>query len=323
MPPFSGAPTDVLHVHNVYPLLSPWVVRTARRSGVPVVQTVHNYRHGCVAGTRFRDGAPCDDCLSTRTHWPAVAHACYRGSSLQSAVMASALTVHRHTWDGVDRFLAISAQIAEHLRQQGVPAHRITVRPNAVPDPGRHDESGDGLLLVGRLTEEKGVRLLLAAWKHHPDGALGQLRVVGDGPLRGLVVAATEERSDVEYLGRMEPAAVQQEMRRAAAVVVPSRWSEPFGLVAVEALANARPVLATASGALPSLVGPAGWVVAADEEALAGVLARVRSEAPGLAALARGRYESEFSPDVSLRQLLDVYAAVTARGDDRERSTAS
>ncbi len=76
---------DVLHLHNPYPLLSPWVVRTAHRHGVPVVQTVHNYRQVCSSGLYFRDGHNCHDCRGKAFGWPAVEHKCYRGSAAQSA----------------------------------------------------------------------------------------------------------------------------------------------------------------------------------------------------------------------------------------------
>src|SRR5215467_2643273 len=77
---------DVFHLHNPYPLLSPWVVRTAHAHGVPVVQTVHNYRHVCAAATFLRDGAVCRDCAGRRLAVPAVVHRCYRGSLPQSVV---------------------------------------------------------------------------------------------------------------------------------------------------------------------------------------------------------------------------------------------
>ena len=85
----------MLHLHNPYPLLSPWVVRTAHRHGVPVVQTVHNYRQVCSSGLYFRDGVICQDCRGRALGVPAIVHRCYRGSRAQSALMATTLAVHR------------------------------------------------------------------------------------------------------------------------------------------------------------------------------------------------------------------------------------
>nr|MBA3488269.1 glycosyltransferase family 4 protein [Longispora sp. (in: high G+C Gram-positive bacteria)] len=180
---------DVLHLHNPYPLLSPWVVRTAHKHGVPVVQTVHNYRHVCANGLYFRDGHNCHDCLGKAFPTPAVQHSCYRGSRAQSLIMATTLTAHRSTWRSIDQYIALTPAIAEHLGTMGIRDDQITVKPNSIPDPGFHDKAGEGLLFVGRLTEEKGVRLLMDAWQRAFEfpATNKKLRIVGDGPLRDLV----------------------------------------------------------------------------------------------------------------------------------------
>ena len=127
---------DLVHLHNPYPLISPWIIRTAHKHGVPVVQTVHNYRQVCSSGLYFRDGHDCRDCRGKVIGYPAVRHKCYRGSSAQSALMATTLAVHRPTWRSVDRFIALTDRIAEHLRDYGIPDDRIVIKPNGLPDPG-------------------------------------------------------------------------------------------------------------------------------------------------------------------------------------------
>lgn len=309
---------DVVHLHNPYPLISPWVVRTARSLGVPVVQTVHNYRHVCAKGIYFRDGHDCHDCLGKLVPWPAVAHACYRESRPQSVAMGVALTVHRSTWPRVDRFLALTPMLAEHLRGIGVSADRITVKPNAVPDPGVTEGLGSGFCFVGRLSEEKGVGLLLDAWQAEPAGSLGVLRIAGDGPLRPLVESVAAGRTDVEVLGRVESDEVRRLMRASAVTVVPSTCDEVCPMVAIESLAVGRPVLATAKGGLPYLVPPeVGWTVAPSVAALRDGLRRAAIEAGGKSAAARQRYESTFSPPVVIEQLLSVYHELAAAPSPR------
>jgi glycosyltransferase involved in cell wall biosynthesis len=298
---------DVLHLHNPYPLLSPWVVRTAHAHGVPVVQTVHNFRHTCANGLYFRDGHQCHDCLGKAFPYPAVQHACYRGSKAQSAIMATTLAVHRGTWRSVDRYLALTPAIADHLRSFGITDEQITVKPNGVPDPGRHEQAGNGLLFVGRFSEEKGLDLLIDAWRRHPDGSLGLLRLVGDGPLQAEVAAAAAGRSDILLLGRLSHAQTQAAMRESAALVTPSTWDEVCPMVVVEALSNARPVLATALGGLPYLVGEAGWTVPPEVDAMAAALPIAVAEAAAKSGTARERYETLFSTDVVTAQLTDVY----------------
>ncbi|MFI7430897.1 glycosyltransferase family 4 protein [Micromonospora sp. NPDC049836] len=336
---------DVLHLHNPYPLLSPWVVRTAHKRGVPVVQTVHNYRQVCSSGLYFRDGVICQDCRGRALGVPAIVHRCYRGSRAQSALMATTLAVHRPTWRSVDRFIALTSAVADHLRDYGIPDERIVVKPNAVPDPGAPAPLGEGFLYLARLTPEKGLDLLLEAWRRHPVGALGPLRIAGDGELRPLVEAAAAERPDVHYLGQLDRAGVRAAITSSAVVLATSTWHDVLPTVIIEALASGRPVLGTALGGIPYLVGAdtprepagtgpaevasapagaasgpaipagikpgaAGWVVPPEPAVLAAALPVARAGAGVLATAARARYERLFHPDVVTRRLIDIYAGV-------------
>jgi glycosyltransferase involved in cell wall biosynthesis len=296
---------DVVHLHNPYPLLSPWVVRTAHAHDVPVVQTVHNYRQVCSSGLYFRDGHVCHDCRGKAFGLPAVRHRCYRDSRLQSALMATTLAVHRPTWKSVDHYVALTDGIAWHLRDYGIPNARITVKPNAVNDPGPPAPPGDGFLFMARLNPEKGLALLLDAWRRHPDGALGPLRIAGDGELRPLAEQAAAERADVSYLGVLDRPGVQAALRDSAVVLAVPTWHDVLPTVVIEAMAAGRPVLGTRMGGVPYLIGDAGWLVEPEAGALAAALAEAR--AGDLAAAARDRYRRVFHPDVVTAQLLDVY----------------
>ncbi|MBQ1043797.1 MULTISPECIES: glycosyltransferase [unclassified Micromonospora] len=335
---------DVLHLHNPYPLLSPWVVRTAHKRGVPVVQTVHNYRQVCSSGLYFRDGVICQDCRGRALGVPAIVHRCYRNSRAQSALMATTLAVHRPTWKSVDRYIALTTAVADHLRDYGIPDDRIVVKPNAVPDPGAPAPVGNGFLFMGRLSPEKGLDLLLAAWRRHPVGALGPLRIAGDGELRPLAEAAAAERPDVLYLGQLDRSGVRAALADSSVVLATSTWHDVLPTVIIEALAAGRPVLGTALGGIPYLVGAdsprepagtgpaevatavpgdgrvplpvgvqrgeAGWVVAPEADALAAALPLAAAEATALAPAARSRYERTFHPDVITKRLIDVYAGL-------------
>ena len=311
---------DLLHLHNPYPLLSPWVIRTAHAHGVPVVQTVHNYRQVCSSGLYFRDGHNCQDCRGKLVGWPAVQHRCYRGSAAQSALMATTLAVHRPTWRSVDRFIALTDQIAAHLRDYGIPGERIVVKPNALPDPGEPAPIGDGFLYGARLSPEKGLGLLLDAWRRHPDGSLGPLRIAGDGELRPLAEQAAAEREDVTYLGVLDRERMSDERRRSAVVLATSTWNDVLPTVILEAMAYGRAVLATAVGGIPYLVGDeAGWTVAPDAAALAAALPVARDEAAARAKAARARYLRDFHPDVLTARLLEIYRGITANFDRTQR----
>jgi glycosyltransferase involved in cell wall biosynthesis len=238
--------------------------------------------------------------------------------------MATTLAVHKPTWRSVDRYIALAPHIAVHLKTFGITDAQIAIKPNAVPDPGRRDNGpGDGFLFMGRLVDHKGVGLLLDAWQRHADGALGTLRIIGDGPLRPAVESVAAARADVEYLGLRDWAAGQEIMRRAATVVVPSTYQDILPTVILEALSHGRPVVGTAVGGTPYLVGtdpdhdpattPPGWVVPTDPPALAEALAAARHGSAALTTAARDRYEALFAPDVILKRLITIYQDLAVR----------
>jgi glycosyltransferase involved in cell wall biosynthesis len=301
---------DLLHLHNPYPLLSPWVVRTAHKHGLPVIQTVHNYRQVCAPGLYFRDGHICTECRGKMFPTPAITHSCYRDSKAQSAIMATTLAVHRGTWRSVDRYIALTDRIAEHLRDYGIADEHISVRPNGIPDPGPPAAPGEGFLYAARLSPEKGLALLLDAWRRHPDGALGPLRIAGDGPLRGLAESAAADRADVTYLGALDNFGVRAELARSATVIAASTWHDVLPTIILEALSGGRPVLATDLGGMPYLVGAAGWIVPPTVDGMADGLARAATEAKGLADVARTRYEEHFAPGRLTQRLIQIYDEV-------------
>jgi glycosyltransferase involved in cell wall biosynthesis len=311
---------DVLHLHNPYPLLSQWVIRTAHARGVPVVQTVHNYRQVCSSGLYFRDGHNCQDCRGKLIGWPAVQHKCYRGSAAQSALMATTLAVHRPTWRSVDRFIALTDRIGAHLRDYGIPDEHIVIKPNGLPDPGDPLPLGEGFLYAGRLSPEKGLGLLLDAWRRHPDGALGTLRVAGDGELRELAERAAAERSDVAYLGILDRDGMARERNAAAVMIASPTWNDVLPTVVLEAMAAGRPVLGTDVGGIPYMIGTepgasAGWVVAPTAQALADALPIARAQAAGMAKVARERYLTTFHPEVLTARLVEVYRDLLPKSD--------
>jgi glycosyltransferase involved in cell wall biosynthesis len=309
---------DVLHLHNPYPLISPQVVRVADAAGVAVVQTVHNYRMACVNGAFFRDGEICTKCATKRVPLPAIQHSCYRDSRPQSLVMTAALAAHRPTWQLVDRFLPVTSFMVKHLRDAGIPASQITPKPNTVHDPGPATAPGRGLLFAGRLVEEKGIQLLLAAWDHfhrHGGGWLDELTIVGEGPLRTEVERAARALPGVRYLGPVPSEQVGELMRASAAVAVPSLWFEGFPMTVLEAYARGRAVVGTSGGSVGTVVdGEVGWRTAgAEPEDLSAVLAEVDAlTAARRGAAARTRFETSFSPEVVTKQLVAIYEDVLA-----------
>ncbi|GGV03706.1 glycosyl transferase [Streptomyces litmocidini] len=313
---------DVVHVHNVFPLLSPAVIAACADAGVPVVATLHNYTQVCPPGTLHRDGRPCTECVGSTAALPAVRHGCYRNSRLATVPLAVSLAVNRRRWwSGVERFLCISAAQRDLLVRSGMPAERLAVKHNFVPDPGAcRTGAGEHLLFLGRLAEPKGVLLLMAAWDElAADGGAGvPLVLAGAGPLEREVAAWAEGRDDVRYVGLYDPEECRRAVARSVAVVAPSMARETFGLVVAEAMAAGVPAVAAGHGAFVELVdeGVTGLLHRPGEaSSLADRLRRItaapaRNREMGLAA--RRRYEQCFSPAVGLERLLEEYRTAIA-----------
>ncbi|KMO21024.1 glycosyl transferase family 1 [Methylobacterium platani JCM 14648] len=309
---------DVVHVHNVFPLLSPGIHAAARAAGCATVQTLHNYRLICPGAFLMRDGAPCESCV-TGSPYRAVRFACYRGSRIGSLAVARMVDVHRRagTWRrDVDRFVALTPFARERFVAAGFPSDKIRIRPNGLPDPGPPaGHPRRGLVYVGRLSPEKGVLVLAEA-----AAAAGiRVTVIGEGPLAGTLA----DHPALDLRGPCAPNAVQAAMARAAAVVVPSLWYEGLPMVVAEAFAAGTPVVASRIGALASLVsdGTTGLLAAPGEpQDLARALARIEADPAAAAAMgreARAVYEREWREDVTTRALLEIYRdAVAARAAD-------
>ncbi|KUL55427.1 glycosyl transferase [Streptomyces sp. NRRL F-4489] len=322
---------DLVHLHNVFPLLSPSVLAACADAGVPAVATLHNYAQVCPPGTLQRDGRPCTECAGS-VPLPAVRHGCYRGSRLATVPLAVSLAVNRRRWwSGVARFFCISAAQRDVLVRAGVPAERLAVKHNFVPDPGAgRAGAGEHLLYLGRLAEAKGVRLLMAAWDEVAAGCgVGvPLVIAGAGPLEREVTAWAAGRDDVRYAGLLGPEECRRAVARAVAVVAPSTWLEAFGLVVVEAMAAGVPAVAAGHGAFTELVedGVTGLLHRPDEPAsLASGLRRITADAARnqeMGRAARRRYERGFSPAVGLERLLEEYrTALAGRSETRGTET--
>ncbi len=314
----------IVHIHNFFPLLSPAVYDACRAAGAPVVQTLHNYRLICPGALLLRDGRVCEDCV-TGSPYRAAIYGCYRGSRLGSLAVARMLARHRRrgTWrTQVDRFIALTAFARRKFIEGGLPADRIAVKPNFVMnDPGPPTaKARRGALYVGRLSPEKGVLTLLEAWR----GIDYPLRVVGDGPLAARLRA--EAPANVAILGPRPPAAVAEEMARAAFLVAPSVCYEGFPMVIAEAYAHGLPVLAADLGGLAEIVedGVTGRRFApGDAAALAACVARLRAapeDCARMGAQARARFEARYTAAANYRMLRAIYdEALESRVGERAR----
>lgn len=308
---------DIIHAHNTFPLMSPSLYWGAERAGIPVVQTLHNFRFMCLNGLFLREGRVCEDCQG-RLPWRGVVRKCYRGSGAASAALAGMLTLHRGLGtyrNKVARYIALNDFCRNKFIEGGLPAERIVVKPNFVDFATPAALPRQGFLFVGRLSVEKGVQTLADAAALLPDV---RLRVAGDGPESALL----EGVSGITRLGSLPGEAVRQEMNSAMALVIPSIWYENFPRTIVEAFATGLPVIASRIGALADLVrdGETGLLFeAGNPQDLADKIAWALEHPERMAEMgrkARAQYEAEFTAERNYSQLIAIYKDVIMEKHD-------
>ena len=308
---------DIVHVHNFFPQLTPSIFDAFRDARIPVVQTLHNYRLMCGAGTLSRDGVPCEECVG-RLPLPLIKHRCYRNSRLVSCVPAATIAVHRlrGTWHSrVSRFIALTHFARSKFIAGGLPADRIAVKPNFADVPAgiRRNRQPAGGLFVGRLSVEKGIQILLDAWS----GVHETLTIVGDGPLGDLVRRSHGGR--VTHVGWQGRDTTLDAMANAAFIVIPSVWYEGFPMVLVEAFGVGVPVIASRIGGLGELItdGVTGLLArAGDAQDLRQKMLWALDHPHAMAEMAenaRRMYLAQFTPDRNYGELMRIYESARCR----------
>lgn len=307
---------DVVHCHNTFPLISPAAYSAAAVAGVPVVQTLHNYRLFCANGLFYRDGHPCTDCLGKAIPLPGVLHACYRDSRAASGAVVAMQTTHRAlgTWTRrVNRYIVLTQFAYDTCVAGGLPPEKLTIKPNFVaPDPGCGEGAGGYALFVGRLSPEKGIGTLLRVWEQLAGRV--PLKIVGDGPLAPAVAEAAARLAGVEWLAHLPHAAVLVLMREARVLIFPSEWYEGLPRTIIESFAAGTPVIAPRLGAMASLIHhertglhyPPG-----DADALAAAVRWAFDHPAALAAMrssARAEFEEHYTAEKNYSYLMKVYA---------------
>jgi len=305
---------QILKVDNYFPILSPSIFSAAKRLGISTVLSVRNYRLICPGASLFREGRACTDCVGQKLALSAIRHHCYRESYLQSAAVAlsNGFAHLRGTWEhSVDRYIAVSQFVRNELIRGGFPGDRISVKANSIEDTGVGDGRGGYALFVGRLIPEKGIGCLLQAWQQI--GTTLPLKIIGEGSLQDLVVAATRTNPSIEYLGRQPLSKVCEILGQAAVLVFPSEWYEPFGRSIVEGYSKGTPVVAADTEPMRDMIdeGETGlFFRPGDSQHLANIilsLARENDLLNHMRKHARSKYLSNYSADATYAQMMRIF----------------
>lgn len=312
---------DILHVQNYFPLISPAVLLQGARMGVATVQSLRNYRLLCVAGQLFRDGHECQICVGKIAPWPGVRHGCYRGSLPGSATLAAMIATHKAlgTWHRqTDALVPVSEYVRDVYVRGGFPAERLHTKPNVSLANAQSRAKKRQVIYAGRLTKEKGVHDLIAAWQMAaPESA--RLLIVGNGPYEQVLHTLAENDPTIEFAGHHAHDELIKMIASSRILVLPAAWAEPFGRTAVEAFSVGTPVLASAKGGLIEIVeqtGGGATFPAGDVPELAGLISRAINDQiwwDSIAAAARAGFADKYSTGAILHRTEQIYATAIDR----------
>jgi glycosyltransferase involved in cell wall biosynthesis len=319
---------DLAHFHNTLPLISPGAYYACKKLEVPVVQTLHNFRLLCPSALLYRDGNICEECLK-HSLVRSVQYGCYRGSRMQTMTVALMLAAHRRigTWRRmVDTYVVLTNFSRNRFIGHGLPADKIFIKPNLPKRPLEYSVSDKRyVLFLGRLSAEKGLCTLLKAWENLKHI---RLKIAGDGPLNDkLKITVRENRLDnVEFLGYQSNSECSELLKNAGFVILPSECYEGFPMIAIEAFAAGKPLIATNLGAMAEMIddGQTGLHFSpGDHQGLAAKVNWAWSHPHAMKSMglaARKEYENKYTAEKNYAILLDIYRRVIAqKGDEPSR----
>jgi len=309
---------DVVHIHNLHFSGSAAVVYAVKNTGTPLVMTLHNYRLLCPSGSLFHNNTLFMDSISPGFPWLAVKEGVYQNSSLITFWISLSMYLHHKigTWKRVDRFISLGIHSKELFSDSALQpyADRLVVKPNFVyPGPDTiPDIQSSYYLYVGRLTEEKGLKVLLAAFAENQL----PLVIVGTGPLADVVTEYAAKYKNITFKGEQKKKQIVDLLDHAKALIFPSLWYETFGMVVIEAFSRGIPVITSNHGNMKNLVtdqyNGLTFNVGSSEDLSKTVTEfeqMDRSKKNVFRQNARTTYVSNYSPERNFQQLLDIYKA--------------
>ena len=323
---------DVMHVHNTFPLLSPSIFYATKGFRTATVLTLHNYRTLCAAGIPMHDDVPCTECLDTQSVSPALKYGCYRENRLATLPLAMMIALHRRvkTWEKhVDAFVVLSDFQRDKMVKAGLPATNVHIKPPFYvnpPSPLSWEERESKVIFIGRLGTEKGIHILLDAWKHWGSQA-PQVEIVGDGPERVSLqksVKGNGIEDKISFLGQVPFLEVQKRLRLARLLVLPSLCFEGFPMTLIEAFSLEVPVAASDIGPLPNIVknGESGILYQpGDALSLYHAIKEIWDRSDRLSLLGQGarrEFDKKYTADANYEMLMKIYGAAAESKRSRE-----
>lgn len=305
---------DIIHVHNFFPIASPSIFFTASKFNIPTIMTVHNYRLICPNALLYKNGGVCEKCIHKAFPMDDIMQGCYRESKIQTFALATMSFFHHinKTWHRkVDKFITLTYFEKNKFLSSsfGAEEEQYIIKPNFVEDYGFETAKEEFCLYVGRLSEEKGLEVLIKAFEKTER----ILYVIGTGPLESTIKKAVKINKNIHYLGYQNKDAVISAMKRAKAVIVPSLCYETFGMTIVEAFSVGTPVICSDIGAMAEIVQDHTNGLHFQRGNFKDLKEKIdwlynhKSEHESFCAEARKEFELKYTADKNYKMLIDIY----------------
>lgn len=304
---------DVVHCHNTFPLISPSVYYAARSLRIPVIQTIHNFRFLCPNGLFYCNGEICEQCVQRNSFLPALKNRCYRNSTVQTAVAAAMLKVHR--W--LDTYRKLNYVFLTEFNKNkfsgliDTDADNVFVKPNFVYQRDmlvQQKEIKTKFIYAGRLDKNKGIRFLLETWPELPKEY--ELHIYGDGEFRRDCENAATTHSNIRFYGFSPQEKIFADLEDAAGLVFPGVLYEGFPMVISESFSMGRPVLAPNLGNHGDLIRASGGGITyecGNKEAFCAAAKQLVAENARFSRNARNYFDGNLNAYRNYEMLSEIY----------------
>lgn len=249
---------DIIHIHNIYPLVSPVVYDLFSKMNIPIVQTLHNYRFICPNGLMFNNNIVCEKCLQKDSYYHCFFNKCYHNSYVQSLWYADVIrrANNKGLFNKINKFIALNIFVKDKMVKKGFDSSKIRVIPNCIINndnnfPDYYKE--DYYIFIGRLSNEKGITTLVKAFTKMKNI---KLKIVGDGPLKEAINAYLKHNdlNNIELLGFKKGQEKEELISKAKAIIIPSECYENFPTVVLEAFSFGTLAIASSVGGLQYMI---------------------------------------------------------------------
>lgn len=309
---------DIVHVHNTFPYLSPSIYWAIKSENKPVVQTLHNYRIGCANGILYRNNSICVKCVEG-SNLNSLLYGCYRDSKVQTLPIFLMQNFHNMIGtyrNKVDKYLALTEFSKELFLQIGLPREKVQVKPNFTikPNINKKKYRKKQAIFVGRITEDKGIDILLKAFSHIDDEGIN-LVIIGDGESKDKYRGKYEADSRITWMGNQPKEVVFEKISESSVLVMASKWYETFGMVLTEAMSMGTPVIAPKHGSFPEIIknGIHGLTYEKDNfyelgENILEVINYNQDEWNEMSINCFSEYEKKYSKEQNKKYMIEIYS---------------